>query len=262
MNIQTIPRDDKVVKAAFIPKLDAFLYCDYPNIELKLLAYYMEQIGHPSMAEVFRNGADLHIETAAGLFGKPSSEVTDADRQVGKRLNFSIVYGGGIPTIMEQLKIEKVQALDLLRKYHATWPGIGWAGKNRKADPGTLSWWIEKRLQEKGYITTLWGRHLHPHSPHVAINALCQGCSADLMKWALRMIHRWLREHGMRSHLVNVVHDEAQIDAARDELRILIENVPRLMTDERINASVPIVPEPEISFGSWADKEPFRKELL
>jgi len=268
LNVQTIPRDDKVVKAAFRPKQDAFLFFDYPNIELKLLAYYLNRIEHPSMGQVFRDGADLHLVTAAGLHNidpdKLASEYiansgnrADLWRQEAKRVNFSIVYGGGVPTLMEQLGLDAPGALNLLRNYHNTWPGIGWATKKRPADPGTLAWWIQKRVKERGYITTLWGRHLHPHSPHVALNALCQGCAADLMKWALVNVNRWLQGEGLRSHLVNVVHDELMLDVVTEEIPTLVKHIPDLMTWDALEAVVPIRPEPDISFTTWAGKEPY-----
>src|SRR3954470_18626581 len=102
MNVQNIPRDDKTIKTAIIPKLDALFFADYPNIELKLLAWYLNNIGDSDMAEVFRTGADLHKRTAAGVYKVPVDEVTDAQRQIGKRLNFSIVYGGGVKTLVKQ----------------------------------------------------------------------------------------------------------------------------------------------------------------
>lgn len=258
MNVQNIPRDDKVVKAAFMPKLEAFLFFDYPNIELKLLAFYLESLGHPSMAQTFRDGADLHRRTAAGLYAVTEDAVTDAQRQVAKRVNFSIVYGGGVPTLIEQGVVpDGKAAMDLLRRYHGTWPGIGWASKNRNADQGTLNWYIAKRVAERGYITTLWGRHLHPASMHKAINALCQGCAADLMKWALVRVHRELRDGNYHSHLVNVVHDELALDSLGNEIELLVEAVPHWMTDARIAGVVPITPEPDISYSTWADKRPY-----
>ena len=39
MNVQNIPRNQKDVKRAFVPKLDAFLFFDYKAIEVRLLAY-------------------------------------------------------------------------------------------------------------------------------------------------------------------------------------------------------------------------------
>jgi DNA polymerase-1 len=258
VNIQTIPRKDKVVKAAFVPKLDAFLFCDYPNIELKLLAFYLESIGWPSMADVFRAGADLHLESASGVFGAPPESLDDEQRQVGKTLNFSIVYGGGVPTLIEQgVAADGAAAMQLLRGYHGRWPGIGWESKKRAADHGTLIAGIKERVNSRGYITTLYGRHLHPRSMHSALNALCQGCAADLMKWAMVQVDDSLKYHGMRSHIVNMVHDELILDCAADELPTLAASVPLWMTDARIQAVVPIVPEPEVSFTTWADKHPY-----
>lgn len=246
-----------MVKAAFVPKLDALLFCDYPNIELKLLAFYLESIGWPSMADVFRNGADLHLETAAGILNKPAAQLSDEERQIGKTLNFSIVYGGGIPTLIAQGVAESPQeALALLRAYHGTWPGIGWESKRKPASPGTLIAGIKNRVEDRGYITTLYGRHLHPRSMHSALNALCQGCAADLMKWAMLAVNDSLRHYGMRSHIVNMVHDELILDCTAEELPVLAASVPQWMTDQRIEAVVPIVPEPEVSWTTWADKAP------
>lgn len=268
MNLQTIPRSDKTVKRCFVPKLDALLFADYPNIELKLLAWYLESINFPSMADVFRAGGDLHKVTASGLMGVPQDALTDDQRQVGKRLNFSIVYGGGMPTIMQQLGIEAPDALALLTNFHKTWPGIGWATKRKPAAEGTLINFILTRCAKRGdklfdpavsrgYITTLYGRHLHPKAEHAALNNLCQGCAADLMKWAMVEVDRELKAAGARSHIVNMVHDELILDVAADELPWVAANLPAWMTDPRIESVVPIMPECEVSFTTWADKEPY-----
>lgn len=260
MNVQNIPREDKVVKAAFVPKLDAFLFCDYPNIEAKLLSFYLEKIGHPSMADFFREDpdGDLHIKTAMGMYGKPAELITELERQAGKRCNFSIIYGGGIPTLIEQgVAPDAKGALEVLRRYHNAWPGIGWHSKRRPAEPDTLNGRIIGRVQERGYITTLWGRHLHPRAEHAALNALIQGCAADLIKWAHIQVHRYLKENDLRSHLVNNVHDELMMDVAKEELPLLATRVPDLMTYQPVEDLVPIRPGPDVSWTTWADKEPY-----
>lgn len=211
---------------------------------------------------------DLHILTAAGVYNVPYSELlarfkagdkqADLWRQVGKRLNFSIIFGGGIPTLLKQgvAKTPK-EALGLLRGYHDTWPGIGWASKVKPANEGTLAWWLKKRMNERGYVTTLWGRHLHPPSDHVLINHTVQGCAADLMKQALRKVHTHLKTEGFKSHLVNVVHDELSLDVVTEEIPELVRIVPILMDDERVGSVVPIRPEPDVSYTTWANKEPY-----
>ncbi len=271
MNIQTIPRKDKVVKAAFVPKLDAIMAADYPNIELKVLAMLLEGIGWPSMADVFRDGADLHLETASGLMGKPVSEITDEERQIGKVYNFSIVYGGGMPTLMEQLGLTAPEALDSLRRFHGRWPGIGWNTKSKPANEGTLVRMILDTARKpnhpkatplsRGYVTTFYGRHLHPKADHAALNNVCQGNAADLMKWAMVRVHQGLKAGGFQSHIINMIHDDLMLDCVAAELPELNRLLPEWMTDPRIDAIVPIRPECELTFTTWAAKRPYEEAL-
>lgn len=244
MNVQNIPRSDKVVKRAFVPKLDAFLFFDYEQIELRLLAYYMVSLGDPSMADAIKAGKDLHTESAMAALSLPT--LTDEQRQVGKTLNFSMVYGGGRPTLMRQLGVTFPEATELLRKFHARWPGIA-----------LVQTAIESRLRERGYITTLWGRHLHPESEHKALNALVQGCAADLMRSALVKVHEHLDSNLMASHLVLTIHDELILDAVEAEIPYLVETVPTLMDHPPVSELVPIGTDCEISRTTWADKIPY-----
>lgn len=267
LNIQTIPKQDKTVKRAFIPKHDALLSCDYPNIELKLLAYYLQQIGYNDMAHFFvtDDEGDLHKRTAAGMFDKEMADVTDDERQIAKRLNFSIVYGGGAPTLLRQgAAADFDEAAEMLYAFHQAWPGIGWESPIKKhysmpveAAPGTLLDLVKHKVATKGYITTLWGRHLHPRAAHSSLNALIQGCAADLMKWACVQVWRRLKEKQFTSEIVNVVHDDMILDCINDELPILAKRVPELMTFEPVQAVVPIKPEPEVSYTNWAELQPY-----
>lgn len=247
MNLQNIPRADKTVKRAFVPKLDAFLFFDYQQIELRLLAYYMACLGDYSMAQAIKDGKDLHTESSMAALHL-DREPTDEERQVGKVLNFSIVYGGGRPTIMRQLDLEWKEAGIILSNYHRRWPGIQLVGNT-----------IQQTIDQRGYIKTLWGRHLHPESQHKALNALVQGCAADLMKAGLVKVHRWLDENVSDSHLVLTIHDELVLDAAYREVPLLVGNVPELMSHPPVDAVVPIGVDAEISTTTWADKTSYKE---
>lgn len=251
MNLQTIPRKDKVIKRAFIPKLDAVLYFDYEGIELRILAFYMASLGDNSMADVFKgDDPDMHRESAMGIF-QLDREPTDAERQLGKNLNFSMVYGGGKPAVMRYLlefdphsTPSWKRTTEVLENFHRRWPGIR-----------TVQAIIDEKLDSVGYITTMFGRELHPESRHKALNALVQGCAADLMRNSLVNVDDYLIEWGFTSHLINSVHDEIQIDAAEDEIERLVDTVPRLMDYEPISQLVPITTECEITRTNWAEKE-------
>lgn len=248
MNFQNIPRSDKVIKEGFVPKLDAFLFFDYEQIELRMLAFYMASIGDFSMAQAIREGKDLHVESAAGAL-RITRTLTDDERQIGKTLNFSMVYGGGRPTLVRQLGLSWNEAGTLLRNFHAKWPGIN-----------LVQLAIQKRIAERGYITTLWGRHLRPESDHKALNALVQGCSADLMRAALVKVHEKLELHALDSHLVSTIHDELIIDATRKEIPLLVQGVPVLMDDARVSGVVPIGVDVEYSETTWAGKHSYKED--
>ena len=250
MNLQNIPRADKTIKRAFLPKLDALLFFDYKQIELRMLAFYMAAVGDSSMARVFStDDPDMHAESAIAALGL-DREPDEDERQIGKTLNFSIVYGGGRPTVMKQLGLTWMEAGRLLANYHRRWPGIQLLNR-------TILDLMAQRATpyQQGYVKTLWGRHLHPESDHKALNALVQGCSADLMKAGMLRVHYYLKDN--HSHLILTVHDELILDAYEDEIPMLVENVPELMKHEPVHAIVPILTDCEISRTTWADKEAF-----
>ncbi|HET7713142.1 MAG TPA: DNA polymerase, partial [Patescibacteria group bacterium] len=165
MNIQTLPRKDKVVKRAFVPKLDYMLFADYDQIEMRVLAYYMSQLGDDSMKDVLADpDTDLHNESARGIF-QIDRIPADPERQLGKNMNFSMVYGGGKPAVMRYLTqfnneggnvpVTWKYAAEVLDRFHTRWPGI-------KRVVGAL----EVTYRDRGYLKTVAGAHLHPTSSH------------------------------------------------------------------------------------------------
>lgn len=244
INVQNIPRSQKDVKRAFLPKFDAFLFFDYKAIEVRLLAYYLgAAINDHSLASEINNGADPHAITAQGLYGK--AEVSDEERQVGKTLNFSIIYGGGTPTIMRQLGVDFKEARRLLKAYHETRPGIK-----------ILNQSIAETLGTRGYIQGLYGRRLHVQEEHKALNALIQGSAADLMRNAVVNVHNLLYTK-YASHIVNIVHDEIIIDADKNEINDLVTIIPSLMGNKTVEPIVRIETDCEISYTNWAEKEEY-----
>lgn len=243
MNIQTLPRKDKLVKRAFVPKLDYLLFADYDQIEMRILAYYMSKLGDNSMAKVLIEGGDLHAESARGALNIETEDLTDEERQTGKTLNFSLVYGGGRPTIVRQLGISYPEATRLLRNFHRRWPGIG-----RLVDS------LHATYSHRGYLRTIAGARLHPTSQHKELNAVVQSSAAEVMRKGLRDTHKALV--GAHSHLVCVVHDEFVFDGTEDELAMLAANVPLWMDSfPNISEVVPITVSMEISRTNWAEKE-------
>jgi DNA polymerase-1 len=252
MNIQTLPRKDKVVKRAFIPKLDYLVFGDYDQIEMRVLAYYMSQLGDSSMRDVLLDpDTDLHKESARGIF-QIDREPTDAERQLGKNMNFSMVYGGGKPAVMRYLvqfnneggniPVTWEYAGEVLDRFHRRWPGI------RRVISA-----LEATYNSRGYLKTVAGARLHPTSSHKMLNAVVQSSAAEVMRSGLRVCHRELAE--CRSHLVTVIHDELVFDVAAEEFDWLVQRIPQWMDYPKISEVVPITVSMEYTQTNWSEKK-------
>ncbi|MFH1239364.1 MAG: DNA polymerase I, partial [bacterium] len=93
-NLQNIPIRTELgrkIRRAFIPE-DAFKFvsCDYSQIDLRALAHVS---GDKNLAEAFNNNEDIHIKTAAEIFGVPADKVTGEMRKIAKTVNFGLSYG-------------------------------------------------------------------------------------------------------------------------------------------------------------------------
>lgn len=243
MNFQNLPRKDKVVKRAFKPKLDALLFFDYSQIEFLLLAYYCAKLGDDSMVRVMKEGNDLHTETAIGAL-RLSGPPEDWQRQLGKQINYSLIYGGGKPAIRRYANCSWHEAGQILDGFHARWPGVGLVQAR-----------INDTLDTRGYIKTLAGRHLHPRSRHSALNTLIQGGAAELKRWAVVKVHSYLRP--FESHLVLEVHDELIVDATDTEVPFLAEQIPGFMDYEPVSRIIQIETDCEWTHTNWAEKQPY-----
>ena len=266
MNFQNIPRQDKTIKRAFLPKLEALCFFDYEQIEYRLLAYYLQaQLGETRMVDNFLSGLDPHTETAKLVLDEVGIEyddpLSDLHRQVGKTANFSIVYAGGKPTIVRQLtragwNVDDALAARILAAVRSTMPEVQ-----------ELEREIHARLDERGYIETVLGRQLRPNIKKYGkrdayrrmLNALIQGGAAEIMREGLRETHKGLSLAGLQAHVVNVVHDELTVDTPKEELAELARLVPVCMDYQPVSEVVPVTTSMEISYTSWADKIPYEE---
>jgi DNA polymerase-1 len=259
MNFQNIPRKDKLIKAAIQPKLDALFFFDYKSIEPRLTAWYLKKIGFPEMGQMFWDNIDIYVETAKPIVRK--TEINEGDRDMAKVVFLSQTYGGGIPTLIAQLEKTPGECMEILRRFHGQWPGLGWETTRKQAEPWTLMGKLGTSLATKGYIETMWGRRLSPESPHKRLNVLIQGGAADLMRSSLIKVHKFLVANECQSHIVSTIHDEIMLDVSEDEIPFLLEWVPELMRYYPFHDVVPMEVDVEFSATTWAEKDYWRGEL-
>ncbi len=235
-NLQNIPvRSDlgRTIRGAFIPEEGwLFVSADYSQVELRILAHLSAD---ERLAEAFLAGEDIHRRTAAAVLGLKLEDVTSAQRDRAKAVNFGIVYGQTPYGLAQQLGISPEEAADFISKYFEQYQGV--------------QRYIENCLSEardSGVTRTLFGRiRQHPEinsrngmrrgmAERTAINSPIQGTAADIIKLAMIRISEELRRQKLRTRMVLQVHDELIFEVPEDEIAIrhtirdLMQNVVQL----------------------------------
>ena len=230
-NLQNIPvreEEGRRIRSAFVPAAGArFVSADYAQIELAVMAFLSQD---PVLLDAFREGRDIHRQTASLIFGVGEKEVTAEQRRVGKTINFGVIYGQTAYGLSQGLKIPKADADRFIRTYFQRYQGVDRFLKE------TIH-----SAEETGYVRTLLGRRRKVNaitSPNkteksaaerVAVNSPIQGTAADLMKLAMVKLHSQLRSRGMSSRILLQVHDEMILECPEAEVEAAAALVTQVM---------------------------------
>ena len=172
---------------------------DYSQIELRILAHIT---GDEHMQAAFRSGEDIHRSTAAKIYGIPLSEVTPRLRTAAKAINFGIMYGKGAFSLSEDLGVSVREA------------GVFSRTTCQLPQSGQLYAANHRRRQEKGYVSTLFGRrralpelassnvNVRASGERMAPQHPIQGTAADVIKLAMVKVWRRIRAEGLESRLI------------------------------------------------------------
>lgn len=245
------------IRRAFIAMPDALkrervlVDADWSQIELRLLAHVS---GDEALVRAYETGEDIHRKTAAGIFDKQPHEVTKAERDVGKTINFATIYGQGATALAQQLKVERKEAQRYIDAYFATYTGV--------------AKYVEEAVviaEEQGFAETLLGRRriipeLSSKSPidrgfgeRVAVNTPIQGGAADICKLTMIRLHHRLRHEVPRAQLLLQIHDELIVEcpvADADTVATICREEMQRRDFGKVMLKVPLVAEVGIG-PSW-----------
>lgn len=244
-NLQNIPiRTDlgKEIRKCFIPANEDFvlLAADYSQIELRIIASLSED---EHLCDAFRAGEDIHLATAAKIYGMDKSEISKEQRANVKSVNFGIIYGISSFGLAQQLGVSRKEASDLIEQYFESYPRVKQYIESCK-----------QNAKEKGYAQSMCGRrrylkdinslngNLRAFAERNAVNMPVQASSADMIKLAMIGIYRRMLSEGLQSKMIMQVHDELVFDVYKPEL----EQMRLIVKEEMVNAlklNVPIVVE-------------------
>ncbi len=252
-NLQNIPirtRRGEEIRRGFVPMAGwKFVVADYSQIELRLMAHLS---GDPAFVQAFRDGGDIHRQTAAIIFGVPLEQVTGEMRSRAKTINFGTIYGQGPFALSNALGITQDEAKAFISDYFTRFAGVR----------SFLDRQVEL-AREQGYVETLFGRrryipeirdknfNLRSFAERTSQNTPLQGSAADLIKRAMIAVHRALPAAGLRARLLLQVHDELVVEAPVDE----VERAGALLREHMEGAaelSVPLVVDVGVG-DNWRD---------
>ena len=267
-NLQQVPskgEGTELIRQIFVPEPGETWYSiDYSQIEYRVFAHYS---GDEQLISAYQHpDTDFHDQVGKMLGGA-------LDRKITKQCNFLALYGGGpiklgagLRTAMSEQDVTKLmeQLGDLSDPVKFQWrmnyekknnpsfvPDIYDLAGYRALEVYNTKFPAAKNLAEKcastaksrGYIFTLLNRRRRfgkGDSTHKALNALCQGSAADIMKKA--MVDIW--QSGVCDVLgapLLTVHDELNLSVPNTKEALEAVHEVRRLMENAIPLSVPTI---------------------
>jgi DNA polymerase-1 len=236
-NLQNLPRDARYRRCFTAPPGRVLVKADYSQIELRIAA---KVAGETAMIEAYRRGDDLHTLTARLLLGP--EDVSKADRQLAKSVNFGLLYGMGAKAFRAYarsnygVELTEAEAEQYRKAFFAAYPALRrWHGQ-------------VGRTQDRPVDTrTLAGRRCRNVMRFSEkLNLGVQGTGADGLKRALALL--WERRGECAGAVpVLAVHDEIVVECDADRAQAAAEWLKRAMLDGMAPLVAPVPVEVEVA---------------
>ncbi|WVZ89441.1 hypothetical protein U9M48_035849 [Paspalum notatum var. saurae] len=260
----------------FIPTQENWLLvtADYSQIELRLMAHFSRD---PTLIELLsRPDGDVFTMIASRWAGKEESFISSKERENTKRFIYGILYGMGANSLAEQLDCSTVEAAQKIQSFKGFFPGV--------------SSWLHEAVascRQKGYVETLMGRQRYltkitvgnskekAKAQRQAVNSICQGSAADIIKVAMIRVHSIITNRSSsvdstdevtakfseisgHCHLILQVHDELVLEVDH----CMVAQAARLLKmcmEEAASLLVPLRTKVKVG-KTWGSLEPFYPE--
>jgi DNA polymerase I len=252
-NLQNIPVRTKLgqeIRRAFVAARGyQLIKADYSQLELRLAAHMSQD---EKLIDVFRAGGDIHVSTAAWVFGVDPADVTNKQRRQAKTLNFGVLYGMGPQSFARESGVSVEEARSFIGRYYDQY--------------ARLASFIEETVnyaKEQGYVATLFGRkryipEIHSSAPvirsqaeRIAFNFPIQGTEADILKKAMVALHGKIQRDFRQARMVLTVHDELVCEVPIKQTKSFAYEMKKIM-EGIITLDVPLVID--VSAGkNWRD---------
>jgi DNA polymerase-1 len=240
--LQTLPRDDKVARGAFVPRPGhVFISCDLDQVEARMAAHFSRD---PGLIDAFlradRDGTDFFCGLASQIFQTDILK-SDRRRQNTKNVTYGEIYGSGLATMATTAGVPMEQMRPVKAMFEKLYPGIKALNRHILAQAAQYP---------QPCVFTPTGRRLVGDADRYytqLLNALIQGHAAEYLKTAVLR----LDDMGYGPYLRMVVHDEIIAEVPTEMADQACRDIGEAMTD-RTGYAVPITAAAKIMPERWA----------
>ena len=212
-NLQNIPANDWIageIRGAFISRFTwgKIMAFDYSQVEVRILALLS---GDENLLDVFKDWRDIHSETWKFIFW--TNDISGTQRKIAKAVNFWVIYGISAFGLSKNIDITIPDAKKYIDAFYESYPKVR-----------TYFDSVIKDCERKTYVETYFGRKrfiagindrnkmIKSSSEREAINMPIQGSSADIIKFAMIEVNKYLKQQKLKSKMIMQVHDELVFD--------------------------------------------------
>ncbi|TKR65172.1 hypothetical protein L596_025615 [Steinernema carpocapsae] len=250
-NVQNIPKEEALVDGKSIRSLFTaadsmvLLAADFSQLELRVLAHLTQD---RNLRTILNEPSGDVFESMCQRWNSDPSVRTKVDRQKAKQLCYAMIYGMGVTTLAEELKVNRQEAQELMSSFFRQFPKV--------------RVWIDERVRicrERGFVDTMLGRK-RPLSDIIsgiqkdrakaerqAVNSTIQGTASEIFKLALLQIREKLKS--VEGRIVMQIHDEVIVEvptkAKNESARIVRSCMEAACTDFSVRLPVKISSGPD-----------------
>lgn len=247
-NLQNIPIKGEglgsQIRKAFVPEKGwKLLSLDYSQIELRIVAHLARD---KNMMRIFKEGDDIHTNTAMAVFGVPADKTTKDMRRDAKTINFGILYGLSSFGLSSRIgEISRVEAKSFIEKYFAAYPQVEQYIEQ-----------VKLQVREEGFVRSETGRirkfpeirssnfQIRAAAERAAVNFPIQSLAADVIKVAMINIFKEIQDTSSKLQESEItmslqVHDELVFEVREDKVETWAKKIKPMM-EEAIKLSIPV----------------------
>lgn len=229
---------------------------DLMQIEFRM---WIEHAQDANAIQDLVNKVDIHKKVAAKAYKVPFDEVTKKQRFKTKHINFGLIYGRGVKSIMQQIKSTEEETKEVIRYFFANY--------------SDAKQWLEDTKQfaiDNGYVVSIFGRrrrlsHLKilqnksldmiddeefrtklSKGLRQAMNAPPAGSAADVMAICLIRLQRRIYKEKLPVKLLLQIHDDVTAEVRDDYIDYWAKVLREEMTRPIGHMKVPLDIEIEV----------------